>query len=110
MVTDIKCEFFSLELSSYTVLLKIILNGLIFYSLFKKKISGLPVPKALDSGGMVENDALEDLVKPKPSQVADIEKPAPKKLRQPVKITIPALPVCDVIVILLQLKCTNYKK
>jgi hypothetical protein len=55
----------------------------------------LPVPKEVDSGGIVENDALEDLVKPKPSQVADIEKPAPKKLRQPVKITIPALPVCE---------------
>jgi len=32
-------------------------------------------------------------VKPKASQVADVDKPPPKKSRQPVKITIPALPV-----------------
>ncbi|XP_045156321.1 proline-rich protein PRCC-like [Mercenaria mercenaria] len=55
----------------------------------------LPTPKTADSGVIVENDALEDIVKPKPSQVADVEKPVPKKLRQPVKITIPALPDSD---------------
>ena len=53
---------------------------------------GLPTPKHAEAM-IEETDELEDLVKPKPSQVADIVKPAPKKHKQPVKITIPALPV-----------------
>jgi len=53
----------------------------------------LPEPKSGFSSVIEETDVLEDLVKPKASQVADVDKPPPKKSRQPVKITIPALPV-----------------
>lgn len=58
-------------------------------------VTGLPTPKTADTDSrlLVETDELEDEVKAKPSQVADVEKPLPRKQRQPVKITIPALPV-----------------
>lgn len=55
----------------------------------------LPSPKAVSDMVLEETDVLEDEVKPKPSQVADIVKPVPKKQRQTVKITIPALPDSD---------------
>ncbi|KAH3833282.1 hypothetical protein DPMN_106588 [Dreissena polymorpha] len=84
-----------------------------FLSLLDRK-SALPEPKSgsaniLDKSDVLEDevkksgsanildesDVLEDEVKPKASQVADISKPEPKKSRQPVKITIPALPDSD---------------
>lgn len=55
----------------------------------------LPAPKSSDITILDESDELEDEVKPKPSQVADLKKPEPKKIRQSVKITIPALPDSD---------------
>ncbi|WAR00245.1 PRCC-like protein [Mya arenaria] len=58
-------------------------------------LAGLPEPKSGFSSVTEETDILEDEVKPKASQVADIPKPAPKKGRQPVRITIPALPDSD---------------
>ena len=53
--------------------------------------TGLPAPKSAIDSIIEETDVIEEEFKPKASQVADIEKP--KKNRQPVKITIPALPV-----------------
>ncbi|KAL4227759.1 hypothetical protein ACF0H5_013195 [Mactra antiquata] len=58
-------------------------------------LKGLPAPKPVVTGDIEESDVLEDEVKPKPSQIADIEKPPAKKSCQPVKITIPALPDSD---------------
>lgn len=59
------------------------------------KLKELPAPKPGTSTVPQETDVLEEEVKPKPSQVADIVKPAPRKSRQPVKIKIPALPDSD---------------
>ncbi|XP_064608289.1 proline-rich protein PRCC-like [Liolophura sinensis] len=60
-------------------------------------LKALPAPKAQHAISSVldvtEDDELEDIVKPKPSQLADVVKPVKKqaKGRQPVKISIPAL-------------------
>ncbi|KAK3585289.1 hypothetical protein CHS0354_040236 [Potamilus streckersoni] len=58
---------------------------------------GLPKPKRPEhiEKLAVEEDELEDEVKPKASQMADVPKPPSKKVHQPVKITIPALPTGD---------------
>lgn len=54
-------------------------------------LKGLPTPHATSADVIVEDDELEDEVKPKPSQVTDLPKPPPKRNKQPVKITVPAL-------------------
>lgn len=54
-------------------------------------MTGLPAPRSVVGSVIEETDVLEEEVKPKASQIADVEKPQKKK--QPVKITIPALPV-----------------
>lgn len=56
------------------------------------KLRALPEPKHTDIGqGISETDVLEDEVKPKAAELADAPKPPPKKSKQPVRITIPAL-------------------
>lgn len=62
-------------------------------------ILALPEPKHTDIGkGIPETDVLEEEVKPKAAELADAPKPPPKKPKQPVRITIPALnPVCHFI-------------
>ncbi|KAL3865954.1 hypothetical protein ACJMK2_043298 [Sinanodonta woodiana] len=60
-------------------------------------LHGLPEPKRPEHNEKlaVEEDELEDEVKPKASQMADVPKPPSKKVHLPVKITIPALPAGD---------------
>lgn len=62
-------------------------------------ILALPEPKHTEIGkGIPETDVLEEEVKPKAAELADAPKPPPKKPKQPVRITIPALnPVCHFI-------------
>uniref|UniRef100_K1QLL4 Proline-rich protein PRCC n=1 Tax=Magallana gigas TaxID=29159 RepID=K1QLL4_MAGGI len=56
------------------------------------KLRALPEPKHTDIGkGIPETDVLEEEVKPKAAELADAPKPPPKKPKQPVRITIPAL-------------------
>lgn len=54
-------------------------------------LKGLPAPHTINTDAIVEDDELEDEVKPKASQITDLPKPPPKRNRQPVKITLPAL-------------------
>ena len=54
-------------------------------------ISGLPAPQTTPTDVITENDVLEEEVRAKPSQMSDVPKPPPKRNRQPVKITLPAL-------------------
>lgn len=55
-------------------------------------VLALPEPKYKPAvKGIPETDELEEEVKPKPAELADAPKPPPKKSRQPVRITIPAL-------------------
>lgn len=57
-----------------------------------EKLRALPEPKHTDIGkGIPETDVLEEEVKPKAAELADAPKPPPKKPKQPVRITIPAL-------------------
>lgn len=56
------------------------------------KLRALPEPKHTEIGkGIPETDVLEEEVKPKAAELADAPKPPPKKPKQPVRITIPAL-------------------
>lgn len=58
---------------------------------FDKLLKDLPAPHSTSADIIAENDELEDEVKPKQSQMADLPKPPPKRGKQPVKITLPAL-------------------
>lgn len=61
-------------------------------SALNDKLRALPEPKHTDIGkGISETDVLEEEVKPKAAELADAPKPPPKKPKQPVRITIPAL-------------------
>ncbi|CAH1797270.1 unnamed protein product [Owenia fusiformis] len=55
---------------------------------------GLPLPQKASKNVTVTEDEgeLEDLVKPKPSQLADVPKPPPKKIGKKIQIVIPELP------------------
>ncbi|XP_078313521.1 proline-rich protein PRCC-like [Crassostrea virginica] len=56
------------------------------------KLRALPEPKHTNYvKGIPETDELEEEVKPKAAELADAPKPPPKKPRQPVRITVPAL-------------------
>ena len=57
----------------------------------RHSVSGLPAPHTTSTDVITENDILEEDVRPKPSQMTDLPKPPPKRNRQPVKITLPAL-------------------
>jgi len=54
-------------------------------------LDDLPAPKTTSGIGNTVEDVLEDEVKAKPSEIANAPKPPGKKLKQPVKITIPSL-------------------
>ncbi|XP_067665168.1 proline-rich protein PRCC-like [Haliotis asinina] len=53
-------------------------------------LKGLPAPKT-GGQGEVQEDELEEEVKPKSTQIADAPKPPGKKAKMPVKISIPKL-------------------
>ncbi|CAG5134751.1 unnamed protein product [Candidula unifasciata] len=54
-------------------------------------LEDLPAPQSRIYATVTEETDLEDEVKPKASEIANAPKPPSKKLKQPVKITIPSL-------------------
>lgn len=54
-------------------------------------LKGLPAPHVVSADKIIEDDELEEEVRPKLSQVTDLPKPLPKRNKQPVKITVPVL-------------------